>query len=130
MPIDPEYPQKRIDYMIRDSSAKILVTGDLIIMATCSTQSPQPPHLTQLPKLAYIIYTSGSTGKPKGVVVNHKNLVGYIRSFLGEFKIKETDVVMQQASFSFDLFVEEVYPCLLAGGTLVVPPRQVIRDTA
>ena len=68
--------------------------------------------------LAYIIYTSGSTGKPKGVMVTHQNLMGYIRSFQEEFKIEATDVVLQQASFTFDVFVEEVYPCLLVGGTL------------
>jgi amino acid adenylation domain-containing protein/non-ribosomal peptide synthase protein (TIGR01720 family)/FkbM family methyltransferase len=140
LPIDAEYPQERITYMLKDSGAEIVLKDNDL---TPEVFNNRPKGTSSFGiwnlefgisprggQLAYIIYTSGSTGKPKGVVVNHKNLVGYIRSFQGEFKIKETDVVMQQASFSFDVFVEEVYPCLLAGAVLAVPPTHVVRDTA
>ncbi|MCX6581121.1 MAG: amino acid adenylation domain-containing protein [Candidatus Aminicenantes bacterium] len=126
LPIDPDYPQERIDYMLKDSGAKILLTA-----VECVFNYHHSSFIIHHSNhLAYLIYTSGSTGKPKGVMVRHKNLMGYIRSFQEEFKIKETDVALQQASFTFDVFVEEVYPCLLAGGTLAVPPRHVVRDTA
>ncbi|HLP59582.1 MAG TPA: amino acid adenylation domain-containing protein, partial [Candidatus Deferrimicrobium sp.] len=127
LPIDPEYPQERIDYMLKDSGTQILLTAAECLL-NFHHSSFIIPHSSHADHLAYIIYTSGSTGKPKGVVVKHKNLLGYTRSFQEEFKVKETDVVLQQASFSFDVFVEEVYPCLLVGGTLAVPPRHVIRD--
>jgi len=139
LPIDPDYPQERIDYMLKDTGAKIMIgraeerkSGRAEFVPFCFfPASPFPRFLaSNSSNLAYLIYTSGSTGKPKGVMVRHKNLMGYIRSFQEEFKIKETDVALQQASFTFDVFVEEVYPFLLAGGTLAVPPRYVVRDTA
>ncbi|MDQ1354080.1 MAG: hypothetical protein QG657_4389 [Acidobacteriota bacterium] len=131
LPIDPEYPQERIDYMLKDSGAQIMVGN----WHACSMENHLSFHHSSFivhhsSHLAYLIYTSGSTGKPKGVMVRHKNLMDYIRTFQEEFKLKETDVVLQQASFTFDLFVEEVYPCILAGGTLAIPPHHVIRDTA
>jgi tyrocidine synthetase-3 len=78
--------------------------------------------------LAYIIYTSGSTGKPRGVAVEHKNVVGYLNSFQRIFKVRDTDTVLQQASYSFDTFVEEVFPVLLSGGKLFIPPGEAILD--
>jgi tyrocidine synthetase-3 len=159
LPIDPDYPRERIDYMLKDSGAKILLaTGDteaggtrnpkgrrnplcdigiiswnknkkLKESGTESTEvSPVFPAASS--NLAYIIYTSGSTGRPRGVVVSRKNLAAYIRAFTREFEIKETDVVLQQASFCFDASVEEVFPCLVSGGTLALPSRDEVRDIA
>jgi amino acid adenylation domain-containing protein len=77
---------------------------------------------------AYIIYTSGSMGKPKGVMVEHRNVVAYLTAFFREFDLSAQDVVIQQASFTFDAFVEEVYPILARGGKLALPERFEILD--
>ena len=66
-----------------------------------------------LSDLAYIIYTSGTTGYPKAVMVEHGNLSSYVYAFLEEFDINESDVILQQASYTFDTFVEELYPALV-----------------
>src|SRR5690606_25155010 len=91
LPIDPEYPQERISYMLEDSGAKVVLSGrglgtklhrddikvidleeDWYLIALESTQSPQVLHGAD--NLAYVIYTSGSTGKPKGVMIEHAGL--------------------------------------------------------
>jgi len=77
---------------------------------------------------AYIIYTSGTTGRPKGVVVEHRNLTTYLDSFVKEFRLDSSDIVIQQASYTFDAFVEELYPVILSGGKLVIPERKIITD--
>ncbi|MCP4155350.1 MAG: amino acid adenylation domain-containing protein, partial [bacterium] len=78
--------------------------------------------------LAYVIYTSGSTGRPKGVLVNHGNLTAYLHAFFREFDINSTDIVLQQASFAFDAFVEELYPPLLRGGKVVIAQKELVRE--
>ncbi|MCP4220303.1 MAG: amino acid adenylation domain-containing protein, partial [bacterium] len=77
---------------------------------------------------AYVIYTSGTTGRPKGVLVEHGNVVAYVDAFLNEFDVTETDVMLQQASYSFDAFVEEFYPVLLKGGQVVAAAMEQIQD--
>ena len=70
--------------------------------------------------LAYVIYTSGSTGRPKGVMLEHRALVNYAYAAAKEYGITAADRVLQFASVSYDAHVEEVYPCLIHGGTLVL----------
>ncbi|MGD2089138.1 MAG: amino acid adenylation domain-containing protein, partial [Candidatus Aminicenantes bacterium] len=170
LPIDPDYPKERIDYMLADSGAKVLVTAGLFaeegekvgrwegeeiflepdccpgrgevtspvsrqdvlltssFAPTVSTLTSTSTCQVSSTNLAYIIYTSGSTGKPKGVVVTHKNVLVYLNAFESEFDLQADDVVIQQASFAFDAFVEELYPILLKGGKLVIPSKDEVRD--
>ncbi|MEA5504348.1 amino acid adenylation domain-containing protein [Halotia wernerae UHCC 0503] len=95
--------------------------------------------------LAYVIYTSGSTGKPKGVMIQHQSLVNFIETAIVEYGFTErespTDTlnakrslrvrerVLQFASISFDAAVEEIYSCLISGGTLVLRSEQMLIDT-
>jgi amino acid adenylation domain-containing protein len=78
--------------------------------------------------MAYVIFTSGSSGKPKGVEIEHRNLSAYLRAFDKEFRLVETDAVIQQTGYSFDASVEEFYPVLLKGGRLVIPAKETILD--
>jgi tyrocidine synthetase-3 len=148
LPIDPDYPEERIDYMINESKVRKLVKKgknisyylpgmgieviliDDISNKICPKGIPSHPHLQPAPvtSLAYIIYTSGTTGIPKGVMTEHRNVIAYVNAFYNEFDININDIFLQQASFSFDAFAEEVYPILLRGGKLVVCPKDVVMD--
>jgi amino acid adenylation domain-containing protein/non-ribosomal peptide synthase protein (TIGR01720 family) len=147
LPIDPEYPQERIDYMLSDSAVKLLLTTwdysdeikferEMINISDAINRVPTPhltPHHSSFiihhsENLVYIIYTSGSTGRPKGVAVEHRNLMAYIHAFSKEFSLRAEDVVIQQASYCFDAFVEEMYPILLKRGKLAIPPKETIKD--
>jgi amino acid adenylation domain-containing protein/non-ribosomal peptide synthase protein (TIGR01720 family) len=133
LPIDPEYPQDRINYMLSDSGAEILLKdNDISPQAFNNRPKGASSHLHLPPapatSLAYIIYTSGTTGRPKGVMVENRSLTAYLAAFEKEFEITGRDIVLQQASYSFDTFGEEVYPPLLKGGMIAAPHRHVIKD--
>ena len=80
--------------------------------------------------LAYVIYTSGSTGNPKGVMVSHGALASFNASMRAEYSIGPADRVLQFASISFDTSAEEIYPCLTAGGTLVLRTDAMLGTSA
>jgi amino acid adenylation domain-containing protein len=137
LPLDPNYPRERMALMLDDSGARVLLTqerlGDRLPetaarVVRLDADWPEieagealaggDPALSQSP--AYVIYTSGSTGRPKGVLVPHASLVNYVRGAVEEYGIGPADRVLQFASVSFDTSAEEIYPCLIAGGTLVL----------
>ncbi len=144
LPLDPAYPGERINYIIRDICLEFLLTGGdslpaagirfegesipLAYPTTIMGNSRNPEIINTSQHLAYIIYTSGSTGRPKGVTVEHGNLSAYTHSFLAEFPLTVHDIMLQQASFTFDTFVEEMYPVLVKGGRLVMAAKKQVRD--
>jgi amino acid adenylation domain-containing protein/non-ribosomal peptide synthase protein (TIGR01720 family) len=135
LPIDVNYPSDRIQYMLEDSGAKILLTNTEIpsglqldcLVSTLKTivleyaTSICKPVEWNANDLAYIIYTSGSTGKPKGVMVTQSNFTDYIQTIQQMFTIEATDVMLQHASIAFDTTIEELYPVLCSGGSLLLP---------
>ncbi len=142
MPIDPEYPRERIEYMLKDSKADVLLTSSdcrrnynlhstLIAVEdgiSMEMECTNLPRINRESDLAYIIYTSGSTGKPKGVMIEHKNVTSYVAAFRYEFNITEKDTVLQQSTFCFDTFIEEVFPVITTGGKLVVVTKYEALD--
>jgi len=101
------------------------IVNDQLSMRTASHPLT---HLTRPTHLCYVIYTSGSTGKPKGVLVEHRNVVANVNAFLKEFKITPRDTMIQLSSYIFDAFIEEVFPVLVSGGKIVIPPGRDIMD--
>jgi amino acid adenylation domain-containing protein len=137
VPLDPNYPKERLNYILEDarisvllqdrensqlseSKAKVIyIDSDWQKISLCSQKNLE--HQVKGNNLAYVIYTSGSTGKPKGVMICHQALSNFTQSIIAEFAIAgNTDRVLQFASINFDAAVEEIYPCLCAGGTLVL----------
>ncbi|WP_150273755.1 non-ribosomal peptide synthetase [Paenibacillus tepidiphilus] len=142
VPMEPEYPQERLAYIINDSGMALLMApshlsgavafeGPVIDITDESlyTGGPAQPECHTAPhNLAYILYTSGSTGMPKGVMVEHRNVVHYISSFRHEFTLSGSDVILQQASYAFDVSVEEIFPILSAGGRIVIIQPEELLD--
>jgi amino acid adenylation domain-containing protein len=150
VPLDPAYPRERLDYLLADTAAPVLITEQRLLSgfgdealsrvrtvcldadraAIALRPKSAPEDLATAAGLAYIIYTSGSTGRPKGVMVRHGSLASFTAAARAEFAIGPADRVLQFASISFDTSVEEIYPCLTAGGTLVLRGNEMLRSSA
>jgi len=149
VPLDPAYPSNRLAYMLNDSGIQVLLTlgrlfetlpdyqgtivnldGDVDAEAVraCSTQNlsetPQPDDL------AYVIYTSGSTGNPKGTMIEHHSLTNFSAAAVAAYEISALDRILQFASLSFDTSVEEIFPALTVGATVVLRTDAMISSGA
>ncbi len=143
VPLDTEYPDGRLGYMIKDSGLELMLVSadqkervqkileaeglaEAVILISLdearqkSDSSENPNYQINEEDLAYVIYTSGSTGRPKGVEISHQSLLDYVYTFTDYFELSSQDVVIQQSSISFDTAVEEIYPILGVGGRLVL----------
>ncbi|MCP1135854.1 amino acid adenylation domain-containing protein [Paenibacillus polysaccharolyticus] len=123
LPIDPEYPQDRIQFILEDSGAKMLLTQKHLVerhtlniqMINADDPKWYEGEYSNLERmgssedLAYVIYTSGSTGKPKGAMIAHYSLVNRINWMQKQYPINESDVIMQKTPFTFDVSVWEMF---------------------
>ena len=137
LPIDEDYPQERIRYMLADSNVKVLLTSrnvsekiafenDMVYLE----DSKGAPLFTQHPPagLAYVIYTSGTTGRPKGSLISHKNVIRLLINDKSRFDFSQKDVWTIFHSFCFDFSVWEMYGGLLYGGKVIIIPKEIARD--
>jgi amino acid adenylation domain-containing protein len=134
LPSDPAQPPERVRSIFRDARPKAVLadprlfdrlseTGLPVICLNEITGECPPPTAKSAARpddLAYVIYTSGSTGGPKGVMIPHRALTNYTFAAREAFELVPTDRVLQFASLGFDAHVEEIFPCLAAGATLVL----------
>lgn len=137
VPIDPEYPQDRIEYMLENSNSKILLTfkklqnkisfkNKLFVELDNSLYNLHKKNLENINEpedLAYIIYTSGSTGKPKGVMLIHKslsNLTNYCNHYVEYLKSNKYRSIASITTISFDIFIFETLISLQKGLKLVI----------
>lgn len=131
VPIDPEYPAERIEYMIADSCCKVVIDQqelDRFIHKATDYSNQNPDSGVQPESLAYVIYTSGTTGRPKGVMVEHKNVVRLFVNDQSLFDFNSSDVWTLFHSYCFDFSVWEIFGALLFGGKLIVVPSLVAKD--
>ncbi|MGI5423693.1 non-ribosomal peptide synthase/polyketide synthase [Streptomyces sp. CA-179760] len=137
LPLDPEYPAERLEFMLADSGAKVLVCvgataeglgaetvirldDPVVVGALAELPSAAPEVMTVPDQLAYVIYTSGSTGRPKGVQVGHGGVVNLALALRSALGVGPGVRVLQFASQSFDAAVLDVVVTLAGGGVLVV----------
>ncbi|MEL7160366.1 MAG: amino acid adenylation domain-containing protein, partial [Bacteroidota bacterium] len=140
VPLDPEYPRERIDFILADAGAEIVVHAadltppgaDHVFVGIPRAGDPDLlPNLNPVrpEQTAYIIYTSGSTGKPKGIPISHANLA---HSTAARFRFYDTELgaFLLLSSFSFDSSVAGIFWSLAAGGKLVLSARRAEQDPA
>jgi amino acid adenylation domain-containing protein len=123
LPVDPDYPRERIDYIIKDSCCNVIIDEKEFKGFEQEQNQYHKKNLSFNNKpadLAYVIYTSGSTGKPKGVMIEHGAIVNTIYSEQKVFDVKQGDRHLQFASLSFDASVSEIFVCLCSGGALYI----------
>ena len=143
LPINLSYPLSRIEFMLKDSNSKFLLTNkdcnninvnipifELDFNNTSMYSQSNSPlgRINEADDLLYIIYTSGSTGTPKGVMLTHKNVVRLIKNNGFQFDFTQDDVWTMFHSVAFDFSVWEMYGCLLYGGTLILVPENTAKD--
>ncbi len=148
VPIDPEYPQDRVAFMLQDAAAAVLLTESSVVAALPPETESGPPRILldrlSLPSagalearpaspatadhLAYVIYTSGSTGRPKGAMNNHRGILNRLLWMQQEYQLSAEDRVLQKTPFSFDVSVWEFFWPLITGATLVVAKPGGHRD--
>jgi amino acid adenylation domain-containing protein len=145
VPLDASYPRERLELMLRDSAARMVLTqSDLLpvlphvpITYECLDRpltqgvgdAAARPHNTATPEdLAYLIYTSGSTGTPKAVMLDHRGRVNNFTDFNRRFDIGPGDRLLALASLGFDMSAYDVFGTLAAGAAIVLPDSSDERE--
>lgn len=145
VPLDERYPAERLDFMLRDSGARVLLTeerlagkvsgyeGRIIYLdaewknvASCSAQDLDN-HVPS-DQCAYVIYTSGSTGQPKGVNVPHRTVVNLLHSMASKTALNSTDTLLAVTTLAFDIAATEIYLPLIVGARVVIASGEVAAD--
>jgi amino acid adenylation domain-containing protein len=147
VPLDPTYPKRRLAFLYEDAAISVLLTeqrladslpdyrGKVVCLDSdagiIERQSAHNPTSAAGPdNLAYVIYTSGSTGRPKGVAVAHGALVNFSLDAIEQFALTASDRVLQFASMSFDVAIEEITPALLCGAAVIMRDQRQLASPA
>ncbi len=145
VPIDPNYPQERIGFMLEDSGTSVLLTQSFLLnqlplanlentcQVICLDKETFPEAFKENPNpqstpnnLAYVIYTSGSTGRPKGVMIEHQAIVNLGLSWGKAFEVQHHSRLLQFGSFSFDLSIGEIATTFITGACLYLAKKETL----
>jgi len=134
VPVDPKFPKERIDYIIKDCDAKVV----LKYAVDANTNLPEidlgdtglyietvnnPEKVSTLDNYVYCIYTSGTTGNPKGVININRGMINLLLYMMNEYKLCEEDVILQKTSYTFDASVWELTWWAITGARVsLLPP--------
>ena len=146
VPLEPEHPAERVNYMLQDTNAVVLISQKSLRASLPAThvrlicidneyeqiaqRSPNNPELVSgSENLAYVLYTSGSTGKPKGVAIENRQLYNYVKAVTERIGLKRCGFAMVQP-LTVDSSVTALYTPLLSGGCVYVVPRERALDAA
>jgi amino acid adenylation domain-containing protein/thioester reductase-like protein len=152
-PLDFEYPNERLSYMLENSESKVLITTHDVLetkkakggfetaaartffiddfmkeIVNCKSVNCKSIDLSRPDGLAYMIYTSGSTGKPKGAMLHQAGLRNFIAVVVDMEKLTSADRISGHRSFSFDAHIEDMYPVLTLGGSFHIMPTEIRKD--
>ncbi|WP_311083014.1 non-ribosomal peptide synthetase [Paenibacillus polymyxa] len=138
VPIDPEFPSSRIQYMLEDSKAAVLLTrrdlaekhhyiANTLFLEDAALYQEESGNLETIARpdhLAYVIYTSGSTGNPKGVMLQHHSVLNFITGMREIIDFEAGKTILSLTTISFDIFVLETILPLLSGMRVVLGNHQ------
>lgn len=143
LPIDPSYPEQRVNYIIEDSKSSFVLLHEAT-KGMVSSSSIRKVYLddessyskdTDNPNIyidkkdpAYIIYTSGTTGKPKGVCVGQESLLNLVNWHNDYYQVNESDIAGKYAGLGFDASVWELFPYITIGATIYAIPERIRLD--
>jgi amino acid adenylation domain-containing protein len=145
VPLDASHPTERLRAIVSDSRASAVIVdattaGRLRDVRELDVDGEAEriaalPDVTVQPAIdprqaAFVIYTSGSTGTSKGVVLEHRSLLNYFEAAIEAYRIEPTDRVLQFSSIAFDASLEEIFPCLMCGATLVLRSEAMAQSPA
>ncbi|MFD5797636.1 amino acid adenylation domain-containing protein, partial [Streptomyces diastatochromogenes] len=144
LPVDPEYPAERLEYVLADAAPVCVVTSGVCASAlpedvaqvlvedpaVAELDDSAPDVSPRAQDAAYVIFTSGSTGRPKGVVVSHGALAAHLRGVGERVPLAGGDRLVAVTTVSFDIAVLELFLPLVSGASVVVASREVVRDPA
>jgi tyrocidine synthetase-3 len=142
LPIDPAYPRERIEFILRDSGAALLLTqkcfklqlntqSEIIFLDDPFIYNGEKKNVgntSQSLDIAYVLYTSGSTGKPKGVIVEHYSVVNILFALFKVYPLTGTDCYLLKTSYVFDVSVTELFSWFLGGSRLVILGKDEYKD--
>jgi amino acid adenylation domain-containing protein len=135
VPLDPQYPQERLSFILKDAQADAILTNTKNLIAAQKLANETVPVINidafnaeaagediapeiAADTMAYILYTSGSAGQPKGVMQSHRNVLRHIASYTNNLHLNAGDRLTLLSSYSFDAAVMDIYGALLNGATL------------
>ena len=144
LPIDPSFPEERIQLLLKNSSVKVVLTqsdvnqrmkwpndvriicvDEVNVDSIDNTGFDSPATGSDL---AYVIYTSGSTGMPKGVMIEHRAAINTIIDVNSRYAVGKDDKCIALSNLNFDLSVYDIFGLLIAGGTVVVPDAKLVKE--
>ena len=142
-PLDPTYPKERLNFMMQDAGAKLLIAdeqlrpivdeyqGEVMLTKDIPQLADNPTPSTQHPtpsNLFIMLYTSGSTGVPKGCQLTHANLVAFCNWYQRFYSLKPEHKVAAYASYGFDACMMDMYPALTCGASVHIIPEEIRLD--
>jgi len=140
-PLDPSYPQERLNFMVADASAKLVIADEELLPLLTEYKGPvlTTRELENLPdgpvpegprpeNLFILLYTSGSTGVPKGVMLEHRNLVNFCAWYREYYNLTGQSRVAAYASYGFDACMMDLYPALTTGACVYIIPEETRHD--
>ncbi|HAU1796579.1 TPA: amino acid adenylation domain-containing protein, partial [Legionella pneumophila] len=145
VPLDPSYPKERLQFMLKDTKAPLLLSQKALqkslpktkakrvfldelatLVGDYPTTNPAPAALAN--NLAYVIYTSGSTGQPKGVMIEHRGISDHLLWSQEYIHLTSQDVFLQQFAFGFDGAVQSLFWPLLHGAVVLFSKDDSLPD--